>query len=95
MKKYKKIKIGKEIIKAEICNTIFKKARGLMFRKSPGPLFFVFNTPTRQPIHSFFCKHFRAVWIKNGKIIDDKIVHPWKFSVKPKENFTDLLEIPL
>ena len=80
---------------AEICDTLLKKARGLMFRKKPQPLFFVFKKPTRQPIHSFFCKPFQAIWLNNGKIIDDKKVKPFRIFVRPKKSFTHLLEIPL
>jgi len=95
MKKFRKIKIENGLIEAEVCDTIFKRARGLMFRKNPKPLFFVFKKPTRQPIHSFFCQPFKAIWLNNGKIIEDKIVNPYKFSVKPRQDFTELLEIPL
>ncbi len=90
-----KIKIKDETYDAELCDTIWKKFRGLMFRKNPKPLFFVFKKPTRQPIHSFFCKPFRAIWLYNGGIIEDKIIKPFKTSIKPKKEFTHLVEIPL
>ena len=95
MRKFRKIKIRSKLIEAEVCDTIFKRARGLIFRKNPKPLFFIFKKPTRQPIHSFFCPLFRAIWLNEGKIVDDKIVKPWRISVRPRSNFTELVEIPL
>ncbi|OGJ21499.1 hypothetical protein A3K73_00865 [Candidatus Pacearchaeota archaeon RBG_13_36_9] len=95
MKKFRKIKVGGEVIEAEVCDTAFKRARGLMFRKNPPPLFFIFKEPTRQPIHSFFCKQFKAIWLSDGKIIDEKIVKPFKISIVSKGKFTELIEIPL
>ena len=94
-KKTRKIKIKDRIIEVEECKDIFSRARGLMFRKNSRPLLFVFNKRTRQSIHSFFCKPFLAVWLLNGKIIDEKIVKPFSFSIKPKKPFTHLVEIPL
>jgi uncharacterized membrane protein (UPF0127 family) len=93
--KTKKIKVGGKVIEAEVCDTIFRKARGLMFRKRSKPLLFIFKKETRQPIHSFFCLPFRAIWVNKNKIVDDKIVKPYKLSVKPKEPFTLLIEILL
>ncbi len=93
--KFKKIKIHGKIIEAEVCDRLWKKFRGLMFRKNPKSLIFVFKNPTRQSIHSFFCKPFKAIWINDGKIIDEKVVLPYKISIKPKEKFTHLIEIPL
>jgi len=95
MKKTQKIRLKGKVIEAEVCDTIWKKARGLMFRKNSMPLLFVFNHPTHQSIHSFFCKPFRAIWLNKGEIIDEKIVQPFSFSVKPRELFTELVEIPL
>ena len=91
----KKIKIRGKVYEAEVCDSIFSKFRGLMFRKSSKALLFKFKKPTRQPIHSFFCKPFRAIWLLNGRIIDDKIVKPFRIFVKPKSNFTEIVEIPL
>lgn len=89
------VKVKNEIFQAELCDTALKKARGLMFRKNPKPMFFVFKKPTRQAIHSFFCKPFRAIWLNEGNVVDEKIVKPFRISVRPKEGFTHLLEIPL
>lgn len=95
MKKFEKIKVSGKIIEAEICDTILKRARGLMFRKNPSPLLFIFKKPTMQPIHSFFCKPFKAIWILEGKIIEEKIVFPFEISIRPNAKFTKLVEIPL
>lgn len=95
MKKFSKIKIKGEVIEAEVCNNILSRARGLMFRKNSAPLLFIFNKPTIQSIHSFFCKPFKAIWINKDRIIDEKIVKPFSLSVKPKGEFTHLVEIPL
>jgi uncharacterized membrane protein (UPF0127 family) len=84
----------KEKLDVEVCDNIFSKARGLMFKKKSKPLLFVFNRPTREAIHSFFCVKFIAIWFMNNKIVDVKIVNPWKISVRPKQKFNKLLEIP-
>ena len=66
-----------------------------MFRRNPPPLLFTFKKPVRMSIHSFFVrKSFLAIWIMNNKIIDKKIIRPWKLSVRPKNEFNHLLEIP-
>lgn len=99
-KKLFKIKIdsGKRVLVdyAIVCKDFFSKVRGLMFRGSnfKTPLLFVFDKPGKYPIHSFFCKKFYAVWLRDGKIIEEKMVKPWIFSVVPKEEFDMLLEIP-
>ena len=80
-------------IDVQECAGVFSKFRGLMFRKKSKPLFFVFKKPTKQSIHSFFCKPFVAIWFNNERIIDVKFVKPWRFFVKPKEKFNKILEI--
>ncbi len=90
-----KIKINDEVIEAKECRTIWEKARGLMFRKDSKPLVFNFNQLTRQSIHSFFCKPFLAIWLNNGKIVDKKIVKPFKVFIKPKDRFNILVEVLL
>jgi len=75
------------------------EARGLMFRgkeKCPA-LLFEFNKPTKMKIHSFFVFfRFAAVWLDDkNKIIDLKIVKPFRLSVSCKKPFYNLIEIPL
>jgi len=76
------------------CKSISAKARGLMFKKKSKPLLFIFKKLNRQPIHSFFCKPFIIIWFRENKIIDTKVIKKWKFSIKPKEKFDKILEIP-
>lgn len=95
MKELKKINIKGNNLDVEVCNTLLSRARGLMFKKKSRPLLFPFGKPTRQSIHSFFCYPFIAVWMEDGKIIEEKIVKPFSFSIRPKKPFTDLVEIPL
>jgi uncharacterized membrane protein (UPF0127 family) len=80
-----------------ICDNVFSKARGLMFRSKDfkTPLVFLWKKPGIYPIHSFFCRKFLAIWFRKGRIIDEKVVEPWRVSVTPKEKFDELLEIPL
>lgn len=92
--KIKKIKIKGKLVEARVCDNVFSRARGLMFRRNSLPLLFVFKKPGRYSIHSFFCKPFRAVWMRGGKILEEGVVRPFSFSIKPKKPFTHLLEIP-
>src|SRR3989344_2594152 len=89
-----KIKIKNKFIEVEEMNG-FDRFKGLMFRKKSKPLLFRFEKPVREPIHSFFCKSFYAVWMKDGKIVDEKLVKPFRFFVRPKDSFTDLVEFPV
>ena len=103
MKTHKKIfrfKLnGREYVIGEykVLTNIFQKMRGLMFRsrKYDMPLLFVFSRPGKHEIHSLFCRKFIGVWMLDNKVIDVKIVSPFKFSVTPERKFNLLLEIPL
>lgn len=79
---------------AEVCDNILSQARGLMLKKNSKPLLFIFKKARRRAIHSFFCLPFTAIWFNENEIIDVKSVNPWRFSIKPKEKFDKLLEIP-
>ena len=89
-----KIKIKDKILEVEEMKG-FKKITGLMFRKNSKPLLFKFDKPTREPIHSFFCRPFYAIWRRDGKIIKEMKVRPFRISIRPKEPFTELIEIPI
>ena len=90
--KYKNINYNLEV---EECKTIFSKFRGLMFNSNSIPLLFIFNKPNQLPIHSLFCKPFIAIWFdNNNKVVDSKFIKPWKLSIKPKNKYNKLLEIP-
>lgn len=78
------------------CNTIFSRFRGLMFRRKLKPLIFEFSKPVTLSIHSLFVfKSFRAIWLLNNEIVDDKIIKPFRFHIKPKKEFNVLIELPL
>ena len=89
---------GKKIIVKEytVCNTLFSRARGLMFRSKNynRALLFPFDQVGKYEIHSFFCNKFIAVWLAKGKIIDIQLVEPYQISVTGKGKFDELLEIP-
>ena len=76
------------------CRSILSQARGLIFKEKSKPLFFIFKNKKRRAIHSFFCLSFVAIWFNGNRIIEVKLIKPWKISVKPKEKFDKLLEIP-
>ena len=83
--------------KSIICRTFFSKVRGLMFRsrKFKTPLLFIFEKKGKYSIHSFFCRRFLAIWYSDGKIVEKRVVEPWKISVCPARKFDRLLEVPL
>lgn len=87
-----KILIGDYIL----CKGFFSKMRGLMFRPRnfKTPLVFVFDKPERFSIHSFFCRKFLAIWMLKGKVVDVKIIRPWKANILPKKPFDTLIETP-
>ena len=69
-----------------------KNFTGLMFNKNSNALLFEIKN---KAIHSCFCQPFLAIWLLEGKIIDYKLIEPWKFSIKPEKDFDKLIEIPL
>jgi uncharacterized membrane protein (UPF0127 family) len=77
----------------------FEKGIGLMFhnRERCPAMLFEFKNPTRMKIHSLFVFFpFVAVWLDNqNKIVDSKIVKPFRLSISSKKPFYKLLEIPL
>lgn len=72
--------------------------RGLMFcrRKNCPALLFEFKKPTELKIHSLFVFFpFLALWLDDkNKIIEKRIVKPWKLSVSPGKSFNKLIEVP-
>jgi uncharacterized membrane protein (UPF0127 family) len=81
-------------LEVQECKTLFEKAHGLMFKKQSKPLLFIFKRPIRAAIHSCFCQPFLAIWLRKNKVVDEKFVNKWKFSIRPKERYDRLLEIP-
>jgi uncharacterized membrane protein (UPF0127 family) len=76
-----------------------EKGIGLMFsrREKAKALLFDFNRPNRLKIHSLFVFFpFLAIWLDNkNRIVDEKVVKSFTFSVSCKKPFYKLLEIPL
>lgn len=89
-----KIQKRKFNINVKKCESLYSQILGLMFKKKSRPLLFIFKKEKSIAIHSFFCKTFIAIWFINEKIIDIKIIKSNKFSIKPKQKFNKLLEIP-
>jgi uncharacterized membrane protein (UPF0127 family) len=89
---------GKSLkLNVTICNS-FRKFSGLMFKsRDTEILLFEFAKSTRIRIHSFFVFFpFFAIWIDGkDKVIQVKRVKPFTFSVRPKESFRKILEIPI
>jgi len=82
-------------LKVKECKSFLSKGKGLMFSTNNLPLLFIFNQKNKLSIHSFFCKPFIAIWFDDKKIIDIKNITNWRLSIKPKEKFNILLEIPI
>lgn len=79
---------------------IFGMFRGLMFRRretAPALLLFDFKKSHKAKIHSFFVFFpFVAVWLDNkNRIVEFRIIPPWKFCVFPQKKFSRLVEIPI
>lgn len=86
-------------LKVQKCN-LFGMFRGLMFRRrenAPALLLFDFKKSLRIKIHSWFVFFpFLAVWLDDkNKIVEKRLVKPWKFLVLPRKKFMKLVEIPL
>lgn len=88
---YKNRKFDLDVV---VCDNVLSQARGLMFKKKSKPLLFIFKKSKRRAIHSFFCLPFIAIWFNGNEIIDVKFISTRKLSIKPKEKFDKLLEIP-
>ncbi|MFA5258761.1 MAG: hypothetical protein WC402_01690 [Candidatus Pacearchaeota archaeon] len=89
---YKKKKFSLEVLE---CRSVFEKMKGLMFRKKSKPLLFIFNRLVNEPIHSFFCVPFIAIWFNDNKIVDFKFILPFRPYIVPKKSFNKFLEIPI
>ncbi|MEK6880534.1 MAG: hypothetical protein AABY22_13035 [Nanoarchaeota archaeon] len=93
---YKDKKIEIEGIKR--CN-FFEKIFGLMFmqRERAEALLFDFKNNTRIAIHSYFVFFpFIAIWLNaENRIVDYKLVMPFKGLISPLQEFSKLIEIPI
>ncbi len=80
----------------EIADSIFSRARGLMFRKNPKRILFIFKKEGIYPIHSFFVFFkFDAIFLdKNMKITEIfENISPFTLFIKPTKNAKYLLEL--
>ena len=89
-----KYKGKKYEVEVKECKSILQKTSGLMFRKNSLALLFVYKRLVREPIHSFFCIPFIAIWFDGDKVVDVQFVKGWKLNIKPKQKFDKFLEIP-
>jgi len=85
-------------IDLKVCNFL-EKFTGLMFsrRKSAKALLFNFKNPTKIKLHSWFVFFpFVVLWLDDkNRIIEFKIVKPFRFSVAPEKTFSKIIEIPI
>lgn len=90
---YKKKKISLDLKK---CN-FFKKIFGLMFTKKEKAKALLFEFKKPAALHSYFVFFpFIAIWLdKNNKVVGIKKIKPFTFHIKPKKNFTKIIEIPI
>ena len=94
-----KIKINNKIeVEVKNCRGI-QKFSGLMFTKKENAkaLLFDFKKPVNYMFHSLFVFfEFVAVWLDDkNKVIDVRLISPWKFNITPKKPFNKVIEIPL
>jgi len=77
----------------------FGKGVGLMFkRKEKCPaMLFEFTCPTKMKIHSLFVFFpFAAIWLDDkNRIIEKKIVRPFRLIISCRKSFYKLIEIPV
>jgi len=92
------IRNKKIILKVKKCNW-FKRIIGLMFtrREKAEALLFDFNKPVRFRFHSFFVFFpFVAIWLDDkDKIIEFKIIKPFKINIYSRKLFVKVIEIPI
>ena len=77
---------------------LISKGFGLMFRsKSTENLLFDFGKEVSISITSVFVFFpFLAIWLDGkNKIIESRLVRPFELSIKPKQPFRKIIEIPL
>ena len=70
------------------------KLIGLIFYRDV--LLFNFGKNSNSKIHSLFCPKFVAVWLdERNKVVDLKVVKPWRLSGSSAKPFSKLVEIPI
>ena len=84
----------KKEIQVKVCNSIWSKFCGLMFKENSPALLFVFNKEKVLRIHSFFCNPFQAIWLDSEKKVTKKSeIKKRRLSISGFGNY--LLEIPI
>ncbi len=81
----------------ERADTLFTRARGLMFRSRPLAILFTFDYTGHHSIHSFFVPfEFDAVFLdENWKVVDSyERVRPFTHLITPVRPASYLLEMP-
>ncbi len=81
---------------AEICEGL-KAGRGLMFKsKNTNALLFEFDNQSKTPLTSLFVFFpFVAVWLDGERIVDIRLIKPFKPLIRTKKRFNRILEIPV
>ncbi len=76
--------------------TEWQKFKGLMLKKEIKPLLFVFDKEKRYAFHTFFMlDEIGIIFIsKDKKIVEKKLIRPFKLFMKPKNKAKYVLEIP-
>ncbi len=73
--------------------TGLNKYLGLMFKLRSPNLIFIFDKESHQPIHSYFCRTFRAKWYNyKGALVEQRIVKPWSSNIVPRNPYWFLTE---
>jgi uncharacterized membrane protein (UPF0127 family) len=93
------IKVGIKHYRTEFANTFWEKTRGLMFRPMlEHALIFPLERESRigASIHSFFVFFpFDVLFLDEGqKVVDTKMVGPFRFNVRPKDPAKYIIELP-
>ena len=91
---YKKKKIRLEV---KDCNDL-QKGVGLMFsrRVNARALLFDFKKKTNVALTSYFVFFpFVVIWMDGKKIVDVKIIKPFKFIIRSEKSFDKIVEIPI
>ena len=90
---------GKKITLSLKKANFLRKGFGLMFcpRKRASALLFDFKKPVDFILTSLFVFFsFIAIWIgEDGKVIEIKVIKPFRSSIKSPKNFKRLIEIPI
>jgi len=88
---------NKELGEFELCSSFLSRFRGLMFRRSPARLLFIFPSTAPHPIHSLFVFFpFDAVFLDEQKRVVGvrKGIAPFTPFIAPPQPIKYLLEFP-